>query len=854
MQYGRLSLKMQSLLQKGIKFIRLIKNQIDTRKTNEYKSRRTKFAIAYEQNEIKDNVIFYEAYMGRGMLCNPYTIFCFLIERKEGEHYEHVWSIEDFEDNKAILSEYEQYSNVRFVKRESDEYIEALTTAKYLINNSTFPTYFTKKEAQIYINTWHGIPLKTLGYDLPKGNIEVSNTLRNFMMTDYLLSSSSFLTDIYRISYKLDGIYEGTIIEEGYPRNDIFYHYKKQNILTKMKHCGVNIKDNRKIILYAPTWKGKDFGNPELDLDEYFRFIREVEEKVDTTKYQVLVKPHQVVYQAIKDSEQVTHQFIPAILDTNEVLSVVDILVSDYSSIFFDYLVSGRPVLFYVPDLNEYKEYRGIYFETDQLPGPASKDLAEVTTWINEIEEVQKTYCSQYEKIKQQYCSYDNGSVTKRVCDIIFMNKKKKEYHVISDFSNEKKKVFLYVSDLRQNGITQSFLSLLNLIDYEKFDITVMIMNSRLEDRIERALTLNKNVRVLYRNSTYNASLKEDIRKEIVLKIGIKGIIGKALMPKKMFDREYRRCFGECTFDYAIDFTGYSSFFAMFLLHFKGGKKYIWLHNDLKSDCYRTVNGKRTLERTLKVVFSTYPYFDKLVACSKAVMELNQKSLGSMKINHKFTYVRNSLSYNRILESMEKAEFIKMNGEEYYCKKEVSAEGQCIEKTLIPAPKKEEINFVTMARLSPEKNQENLIRAFAKLHEREKNTKLFILGDGPLKEDLEAIIRECKVEGSVILTGNLTYPFPLIKKCNCFILPSNYEGQPMVLLEARVLEIPMVISNFYTAKDSFIENGQYVIKTTVDGIYKGMVAFIEGNVPNYHFEPLKYNQEVYKEFERLFHN
>lgn len=843
---------MQSLLQLGLKFLRLVRNQIGSRRTNEYKMRRTKFASAYERNKVKENVILYEAYMGRGMLCNPYSIFKFLLEKEDGIEYRHIWCIEDFKDNEAIISEYKKYPNVHFVKRDSDEYIKALTTAQYLINNSTFPTYFIKKEKQYYINTWHGIPLKTLGYDLPRGNIEVSNTLRNFMMTDYLLSPNDFLTDIYRESYKLNGIYEGNIIQEGYPRNDSFFKVNRLDVIEKIKRSGVKIETDKKIILYAPTWKGKDFGNPELGLEEYFTFIQEIERQVDNTKYQVLVKPHQAVYQFIKDNNQVTNQFVPAIVDTNELLSVVDILVSDYSSIFFDFLVSDRPVLFYVPDLEDYKDYRGIYFGANQFPGPASKELSDIVTWINHIEAVQEVYQEQYNKIKTKYCSCDDGLVTKRVCDIIFSNESKKTYHIISDFSTEKKKLFLYASDLRQNGITQSFISLLNLINYDKFDVTVMIMNSRIEDRIERVLNLNKNVRVLYRNSTYCALLGEDIRKELILKIGIKSLFGRALMPKRMFRREYKRCFGDCTFDYSIDFTGYSSFFAMFMIHFKDTKKYIWLHNDLKSDCYRTVNGKRTLERTLKVVFSTYPYFDKLVACSKAVMELNKSSLGSPKIDDKFTYVRNSLCYERVLESMEKAEFVTVNGEEFYCKNDVSAEGQCIEKTLIQAPKEDEVSFVTMARLSPEKNQENLIRAFAKLHEKNKKTKLFILGDGPLRENLEKTIAECRVEGSVILTGNLTYPFPLIKKCNCFILPSNYEGQPMVLLEARVLEIPLIISNFYTAKDSFIEDGQYVIKTSIDGIYKGMDAFIEGKVPKYQFEPLQYNQEVYREFERLF--
>ncbi len=83
--------------------------------------------------------------------------------------------------------------------------------------------------------------------------------------------------------------------------------------------------------------------------------IRTIEENVDTRKYQVLVKPHQIVYYHIKDTVGITGQYIPATVDTNELLRATDVLISDYSSIYFDYLVSKKPILFFIPDLAEYK-------------------------------------------------------------------------------------------------------------------------------------------------------------------------------------------------------------------------------------------------------------------------------------------------------------------------------------------------------------------------------------------------------------------------------------------------------------------------------------------------------------------
>lgn len=157
------------------------------------------------------------------MICNPYAIFQYLLEKEEYQDYTHIWVIDDFADNKLQIEKYEQYPNVRFVKYKTKEYCKALATTKYLINNVSFPSYFLKREEQIYLNTWHGTPLKNMGFDIPGANITQGNTMKNLLSADYLISSGPYMTrTAYENSYKLKNLYEGTILEEGFPRNDKF--------------------------------------------------------------------------------------------------------------------------------------------------------------------------------------------------------------------------------------------------------------------------------------------------------------------------------------------------------------------------------------------------------------------------------------------------------------------------------------------------------------------------------------------------------------------------------------------------------------------------------------------------------
>lgn len=525
---------------------------------------RAKYADLLENSEIRENYILYEAFGGRGMTCSPYAVFKYLLTQPDFAEFVHVWVIDDFSDNAWQMELYKNHKNVRFVKHQSPEYREALATCKYLINNVSFPGYFTKRKGQIYVDTWHGIPLKTIGFDIPTGNVSAGNSARNLLAADYLLSPNGFMTEIYKKAFKMEGLFEGTILEEGQPRNDNYFHTGREEILKKLSASGVNADPEKKIILYAPTWKGSKYSSPDTGLDAYFEMIRTVEENVDTSKYQVFVKPHQIVYYYIKNTQGITGQFIPATIDTNELLSVVDVLISDYSSIYFDFLVSGKPILFFIPDLDEYLGYRGLYYGIDKLPGPIARSFPELAVMLRDVEQAMEPCREKYKQEAAWACPRDDGEVCRRVTDVIFRGRKSE--NGIRCNAADRKKLLVYAGDFANREITHSFMTLAQLLDDRKFDVTVLAEGSDEEAQM-RIRSLPRALRVLYRGQPFNGTPEEKAK----YRLAVKNSTGTEEL-KGFFERECRRLFGESGFDYAMDFTGSSELFSRLFPYLKNTK------------------------------------------------------------------------------------------------------------------------------------------------------------------------------------------------------------------------------------------------------------------------------------------
>ena len=153
---------------------------------------------------VRPEIVLYEAFGGQGVLCHPEAIFRELLAAEDLQHLHHIWVLKEGIDRQGALGDLVDHPRVSTVTRGSYAYVRALATAGFLVNNATFPPSFAKREGQVYLNTWHGTPMKKMGRDEPGQVAATRNVLRNFLMSDYVVSSSPYMTStMYESAYGL---------------------------------------------------------------------------------------------------------------------------------------------------------------------------------------------------------------------------------------------------------------------------------------------------------------------------------------------------------------------------------------------------------------------------------------------------------------------------------------------------------------------------------------------------------------------------------------------------------------------------------------------------------------------------
>lgn len=819
---------------------KFIASPILKRAKSKYQKKVNQYAQLYHSTSIKPHQILYQVRDGKSITDSPYAIFLGLNAHETFSNYQHIWVV-DHPDTLVFYQEkFKVFQNVSFVIKESNEYLKALTESKFLINNATFPAYFTKKPEQVYINTWHGTPLKHMGLDV-KNNLKGSqNTMKNFLASDYMISPNAHTTNIFKYAFKLDGLYSGEILEIGYPRIDLTINTTANEAREYLAEH-LNLKKNP-IILYCPTWRGKNVNDPENSLLNIFEEIKLLNQKLP---HQVLVKVHPFVYSKAKEMPELKPYLVPDFLDTNQLMPAVDLMITDYSSIFFDFLVTDKPIVFYVPDLDKYQNERGVYIDLCALPGPVADNIQDVITLVSNESYKDADVQEKYAKFKHNFVNYENGSVTERLIESVFLNQQDTSSKNASH--HQKEKILLYPGGMKHNGITTSVINLLANINYDKYDVTVFTNNTNNVEQLNNLQSLNDNVRIVLRRGPMIATFKELYQNEFVRQRGIYKSFEKRLYPKALFEREFRKIFGDSQFDYAIDYSGYAMFWSNLVLASGAKKKYILLHSDIKSDMERTVKGKRPHYQNLKGVISLYPYFDKLVSVSEATKKLNQSNFGGLKLKNRHIASRNTINIEKINQLVDDdSDLFEKNGTPVL--PTLTEHGmEAIEFS------QDDFKIVSVGRLSPEKGFDLLIKAVAELAPKYPQLKLYILGDGPLKGTLKSLVEQLGIQNHVYFLGQRRNPFFIVKRADVFALTSHYEGQSMVILEALTVGTHVlasdIIANRYVLEDE--KYGMLVEKNEVD-IAKGLEQFINGTNKDYtKFDAVAYNEETIQEFYSL---
>lgn len=341
-----------------------------------------------------ENAVFFESFYGRSVGCNPQAIDRELAAR--APEVRRYWSVVDLSvavPDGAIA-----------VVEGSPEWWHARGAARLLVVNDWLRRRFVRKPGQKVLQTWHGTPLKRLalhrpGFDLRRMAAVVKESRR----WDVLLAQNTYSERILRKAYAFFG---RTLWVEGYPRNDALTTGDPAAI-----RAALGIGAQERVLLYAPTWRD--------DRTEMVDFIdpEQLAQQVDAV---VLVRGHSRTLPQGRDRAGARVIDVTGYPETAQLLLAADALITDYSSVMFDFSVTGKPMYFLVPDIDHYRgELRGFYFDLAQrAPGPLVRTQDELTAALADSGH-EAAYASRYAAWRAQFNKRDDGRAAERIVDRI---------------------------------------------------------------------------------------------------------------------------------------------------------------------------------------------------------------------------------------------------------------------------------------------------------------------------------------------------------------------------------------------------------------------------------------------------
>ena len=365
----------------------------------------------YNKKDVKDNQIIFISFGGKYYSDSPKYIYEYLYENYS-DKFEFVWVINDKTTHIP--------GNPKKVERFSRQYFKEMARSKYWVTNGRHSDRLDKKDSQVIVSTWHGTPLKRLGLDI--GDIYTKNPkikesyIKNGLEWDYLISPNRYTSDILKSSFA----YPRDILESGYPRNDILYNANEDRISEIRKN--LNLEDGKKTILYAPTWRDDEFydsGSIKFNLKLDLKML----EEALGDEYCVLVRTHYFIADKLDLSEFGNFAIdVSRYDDIAELYLISDILITDYSSVFFDYANLKRPILFYTYDLDKYEhQLRGFYIDIRKdVPGPLLFTTQEVIDSIKNIGTLKEEYKETYDEFYEKFCNIDDGNASRRIVEKVW--------------------------------------------------------------------------------------------------------------------------------------------------------------------------------------------------------------------------------------------------------------------------------------------------------------------------------------------------------------------------------------------------------------------------------------------------
>lgn len=343
----------------------------------------------------------FEAFNGRSGGDNPRPICERLIE--SDPTFDVFWAVADYSVEIPAFA--------TPVVIHSEEYYRLVNSSELYVTNNWLPADTSSREAQTILQTWHGTPLKTLGLDRFHSGSEKQrlNMERMTSLWDGMVSQNPYSTELFRSCYA----FGGRMLETGYPRNDLLVNGISDSERSSLRDQ-LGVRDGQKVLLYMPTWRENDSGIfKELQFERLCSALG--------TDWAVLVRGHSMTTKGEGNSLPSGLTDVSLFTNVSLLYLIADVLVTDYSSAMFDFSVTGKPMVFFAPDIENYRtKLRGMYFDlVCDGPGPLVTDTDSLVRSIRDLDSVSAEFSVKYSEWQSKFNPWDDGRSTERVVEFL---------------------------------------------------------------------------------------------------------------------------------------------------------------------------------------------------------------------------------------------------------------------------------------------------------------------------------------------------------------------------------------------------------------------------------------------------
>ncbi|MGB8453991.1 MAG: CDP-glycerol glycerophosphotransferase family protein [Anaerocolumna sp.] len=363
---------------------------------------------------VQKDIIVFESNMGRNYTGNPKCIYEEMVRQGLDKKYRCYVMLDDLSTCVP--------GNAKKLKRTRTLYFLVMGIAGIWVSDCRQPNYIIKRQEVHYIQTWHGTPLKKLALDMESvnmaGETDIEKYKRNFYKNtrtwDYLVSQNHFSTEVFKSAFAFDK----TVLEIGYPRNDILFWGNNQEYIKDLKRK-MGLPPDKKVLLYAPTWRDNEYYDKGAYKFNQALDIKKLKDELGKD-YVCIVKYHYLVKDSIDWSayKGFIYKF-DMCEDIAELYLVADMLITDYSSVMFDYSILKRPMLFFAYDLEEYKDnLRGFYLDfLKEAPGPITRTTRELINCI--LNYNKEEFALKLDEFHNKYNHADDGNASYKIVQLI---------------------------------------------------------------------------------------------------------------------------------------------------------------------------------------------------------------------------------------------------------------------------------------------------------------------------------------------------------------------------------------------------------------------------------------------------